>query len=371
MAKQNQYLKQRTSSSNWYFQLAVPSHLRGEFGSTVVESLQTPDVVEARQLRDIRLGHWREKFRKAEQRLNQGHPLELVKRNPNQGVKTINSGLRSALNHAVNAEDEMQIARREDLDYMVAAENIVFQGVEKVSLVLRRELNTLFNMVTKMWVAPEQVDQFAIQQFIQESEKVTKKTYSYRELANEYIEEKREANLPEKTIKMYESFINALEKEKWDGNALKKKLEADGKSPTTIWNYFNNLKTFSNWLSEERDIKLKLPKVSKSIKGKTSTRDVFTEEEIQKIAKSDIDATEKWVCLIAAYQGFRLAEILQLRFFDVRKRHGIWSFDINDRNGKSVKNSATVRSVPIHPWLIEHGFLDYWNKYGGWAKVFL
>jgi len=75
MARQNQYLKQRTSSSNWYFQLAVPSHLRGEFGSTVVESLQTPDVVEARQLRDIRLGHWREKFRKAEQRLSQGHPL--------------------------------------------------------------------------------------------------------------------------------------------------------------------------------------------------------------------------------------------------------------------------------------------------------
>jgi integrase len=370
MARQNQYLKQRTNSSNWYFQLAVPSHLRGEFGTTVVESLQTPDVVEARQLRDIRLGQWREKFREAEQQLNQGHPLELVKRDPNQGVKKINSGLRSALNHAVHAENEMQIARREDLDYMVAAENLVFQGVENVSLALRRELNTLFNMVSKMWVAPEQVDHYAIQQFIRESEQVAKKTYSYQDLADEYIAEKREDGLPEKTIKMYEGFINALEKAKWDGNALKKQLEADGKSPTTIWNYFNNLKTFANWLSEERDIKLKLPKVPKSIKGKISTRDVFTEEEILKIANSDIDATEKWVCMIAAYQGFRLAEILQLRFLDIRERHGVWSFEINDRNGKSVKNNATVRSVPIHPWLINHGFLDYWKKYGGWAKVF-
>jgi len=40
-------------------------------------------------------------------------------------------------------------------------------------------------------------------------------------------------------------------------------------------------------------------------------------------------------------------------------------FDVNAQDGKSIKNDASVRIVPIHPRLLELGLLDYIAKCPG------
>jgi integrase len=69
-----------------------------------------------------------------------------------------------------------------------------------------------------------------------------------------------------------------------------------------------------------------------------------------------------WVVYIAVWSGARLAEICQLRKEDVRQERGVWLFDINNQHGKSLKNEASIRRIPIHPHLLKLGLLDHVNS---------
>ncbi len=66
-----------------------------------------------------------------------------------------------------------------------------------------------------------------------------------------------------------------------------------------------------------------------------------------------------WLPLLGLYHGNRLEEFAQLIRSDVRGENGIWYFDINDADGKQIKNTQSARRVPIHPKIIALGFLDY------------
>lgn len=67
-----------------------------------------------------------------------------------------------------------------------------------------------------------------------------------------------------------------------------------------------------------------------------------------------------WVPLIALYQGCRLNEICQLDLADIVNNKGIPCISINNRGeDKSVKNFTSERIIPIHPALLELGFLRY------------
>ncbi len=89
--------------------------------------------------------------------------------------------------------------------------------------------------------------------------------------------------------------------------------------------------------------------------------------------------------MIAMFSGMRLDEICQLHVEDILEIDGIPCFDINDRGEKKLKSRSSQRIIPVHPFLIQHGFLDYvgqavtkdnqqvWknltkNKYGYWGK---
>jgi integrase len=69
-----------------------------------------------------------------------------------------------------------------------------------------------------------------------------------------------------------------------------------------------------------------------------------------------------WIPLIALYSGMRLNEICQLYIEDIVIIDKIPCFDINDRLDKQLKNRTSVRIVPIHPVLLEKGFLAYVEK---------
>ena len=68
-----------------------------------------------------------------------------------------------------------------------------------------------------------------------------------------------------------------------------------------------------------------------------------------------------WIPLIGLYQGMRLNEICQLHLDDVCVVDGVPCLQIKpskERNQK-VKNSSSIRTIPIHSVLLKLGFLDY------------
>ncbi|MER8492537.1 phage integrase SAM-like domain-containing protein [Mesorhizobium australicum] len=83
-----------------------------------------------------------------------------------------------------------------------------------------------------------------------------------------------------------------------------------------------------------------------------------------------------WVPYIAVYQGARLEEICQLDKADFMTVDGIPCFRITDAldeeagdTGKKVKNSASVRTIPIHPRLLAMGFAAHVRRSKG-PKLF-
>lgn len=66
-----------------------------------------------------------------------------------------------------------------------------------------------------------------------------------------------------------------------------------------------------------------------------------------------------WLPLLGLYHGNRLEEFAQLSCGDVRQEDGIHYLDVNDEEDKQVKNAQSKRRVPIHPKLVEMGFLGY------------
>jgi len=85
---------------------------------------------------------------------------------------------------------------------------------------------------------------------------------------------------------------------------------------------------------------------------------IYTQGERPKAGAGE---AAKWLPLLALFTGARLEELGQLRVDDVRQDAGtgIWFFDINADEGKHLKTASSYRKVPVHPQLIELGFLEY------------
>lgn len=59
-----------------------------------------------------------------------------------------------------------------------------------------------------------------------------------------------------------------------------------------------------------------------------------------------------WCPIIALFTGARQNEIAQFHLSDIRKdKDGIWVFDINKREDKTLKTPSSKRLVPIHSFL--------------------
>lgn len=67
-----------------------------------------------------------------------------------------------------------------------------------------------------------------------------------------------------------------------------------------------------------------------------------------------------WLPLLGLHTGCRLEELGQLTLADVKEEDGIAFLDINDlADGQSLKTKGSRRRVPLHPKVIEAGFLAY------------
>jgi integrase len=108
----------------------------------------------------------------------------------------------------------------------------------------------------------------------------------------------------------------------------------------------------------------------------------FSQEEISRLFSSSLFGPKSkrlrqpevlWAFIIAAFSGMRIGEVVQLAVGDIFQdlESELWSFDINAKGEKSLKNKSSRRIVPIHPQLIELGFLEYVESARGMGEVWL
>ncbi|HQT80816.1 MAG: hypothetical protein B7Z60_01880 [Ferrovum sp. 37-45-19] len=99
-------------------------------------------------------------------------------------------------------------------------------------------------------------------------------------------------------------------------------------------------------------------------KEATNSYQPFSDEELSRIFNPEKFLTQErpadfWLPLLAIFTGGRIAELCQLAITDITNQNGTWAISINDEDYKRVKSNAARRIVPIHPQLMELGFLDY------------
>jgi integrase len=161
------------------------------------------------------------------------------------------------------------------------------------------------------------------------------------------------------------------------------KADTGGKSLSakTQWKYFALFKQLLIWARDEAIIE-KVPGNNIKVGGLKKVaagdlREPYSGDQLITIFNSPLYTGHKsevarhkpgklqlrdgyfWVPLIALYSGMRLGEIVQLLKSDVKQEHGIWYFDVNKGEGKSLKTASSKRRVPIHAGLIELGFLKF------------
>ena len=141
---------------------------------------------------------------------------------------------------------------------------------------------------------------------------------------------------------------------------------------STINGYMNSVSNFSGWVgsvhSELGHTQLDFSRLrTRRTRRASEERAAFSNDEVNKILNhpkmKDFKTEEPvkyWLPHIAAYMGARLEEITQLSpMSDIYIEDGIWIIDINERDGKSVKNLSSIRKLPIHSEILKLGFIEY------------
>ena len=132
----------------------------------------------------------------------------------------------------------------------------------------------------------------------------------------------------------------------------------------------------------------------RKVAGQTK-RDPFTDEEIKRIFSQSWYSSGKgeltkegtyrefsphyyWMPLIGLYTGARINEIAQLGINDLtRTAGGAWYFAFTEEeegrelagDRKKLKNTQSIRKVPIHPHLVELGLLDWRRELEGQGRT--
>jgi integrase len=107
-------------------------------------------------------------------------------------------------------------------------------------------------------------------------------------------------------------------------------------------------------------------------------REPFNAEEINKILqyivlphRNSSKPSLYWVPLVSMFTGARLNECCQLYREDITEQNGIGCIKIDDdKQDKRLKTLASRRLVPVHPKLVELGFLEYVGKFKPGQRIF-
>jgi len=145
----------------------------------------------------------------------------------------------------------------------------------------------------------------------------------------------------------------------------KGKLKAEPMSSTSVNKHLARLSSLMIYSIKEGHRKDN-PATDMTIKQKRrqdEERKAYDSQDIQMIVKNlprDPQKPERfYIPMICMLSGMRLDEACQLHAEDIRQVDGIWCIDVNDSKDKKLKNISSNRLIPIHPKLIELGFLGH------------
>lgn len=194
---------------------------------------------------------------------------------------------------------------------------------------------------------------------------------SFLIMGRNYIEEVTKQDcrkLSEKIYQVPKQWNESISKGKTI-NEIMTKSENKALGKQTIKGYLNVFTNFMRYAVREDIIENNMNDyIDTPTNVNTGKRTPFEHEELHKIFNPKIYANpcmrkeqaRFWVPLIALYHGCRLNEICQLDTLDIVSKKGIPCFFINsDAKDKSLKNKTSERLIPIHPVLIDLGFLQY------------
>lgn len=158
--------------------------------------------------------------------------------------------------------------------------------------------------------------------------------------------------------------------------SIVERAEREGLEPISLCTqqkHVDYMRGFFRWCRDRRHCENELfdgIRLFRHRKEVATQREPFTAEELNTLFapanQPDLDAPHKlWVPLIALYMGMRINEICQLYVADVVtiREEGHPTFSAlsvsGDREGQHIKTPYARRVMPVHPKLIELGFLDY------------
>ena len=99
--------------------------------------------------------------------------------------------------------------------------------------------------------------------------------------------------------------------------------------------------------------------LKKILKPETYLNWTINFEHPYKIHKVNNKLPYYWVFLLGIFSGMRTNEMCQLRLSDLKKIDKIWFMFVEDSENTKVKTESSIRKIPLHPQLIELGFIDY------------
>lgn len=123
---------------------------------------------------------------------------------------------------------------------------------------------------------------------------------------------------------------------------------------------YNPFRGLASEIEKGDDIENKIPFSSNDLRIIFSAP-VFTEHKFSfnRITK-ELLTYQYWMPICSLLTGGRPNELAQSRCGDVQEECGIYYWDINtDHEHKRLKNESAKRRVPIHPKLIQLGFIEF------------
>lgn len=153
-----------------------------------------------------------------------------------------------------------------------------------------------------------------------------------------------------------------------DCRRVREKLIERGLATPTINGYLTNLSALFEWAVREEYVE-KNPARGLGIRQGIHTKDQrhpLSEAQLRRIFGSpDFQAcrTERppmyWCPLLSLFMSLRLTEAAQLLRADIKQIDGVWCVAVASDDGKNVKSHAGHRIIPVHPKLVELGFMEF------------
>ena len=269
-------------------------------------------------------------------------------------------------------------------------------SIDQIKDILRSELANLVQPISKL--IENKTSEVSS---IKEDTELTS-SISLSELSTKFLNSKTEANYPEKTVNSYNDthklaievlgnvpidslthedgrdFVEVLKKlpvnrsKSYPTLTVKELLElkeVKTLSHKSILKHTERISTLFNWAIKQGYTNQNVFRGKLELIRKVEVVEKhFTKQELDLVLGNALKAESLtlnkperyWVTMIASHSGARLNEICQLDVSDIQEHEGIWVINLTgDSEDKSIKTHAGNRLVPLHPKLLEFGFLDY------------